>query len=71
MGFTVGFTVGSVGFKRYLVSIIVKRFCLGFTRGFDFRVNWGRMHMYMPHAAIFAVTEAFVSTSRESYLKAL
>ena len=23
MGFTVGFTVGSVGFKRYLVSIIV------------------------------------------------
>ena len=27
--------------------------------------------MYMPHAAIFAVTEAFVSTSRESYLKDL
>ena len=23
MGFTVGFTVGSVGFKRYLVSVIV------------------------------------------------
>ena len=29
------------------------------------------MHMYMPHAAIFAVTEAFVSTSRESYMKDL
>ena len=39
VGFIVGFTVGSVGFKRYLVSIIVKRSCLGFTRGFDFRVN--------------------------------
>ena len=25
--------------------------------------------MYMPHAAIFAVTEAFVSTSRESIWK--
>ena len=25
VGFNVGFTVGSVGFKRYLVSIIVKR----------------------------------------------
>ena len=69
LGVTVRFTVGSVGFKRYLVSIIVKRFCLGFTRGFDFRVNWGRMHMYMPHATIFAVTETFVSTSRESIWK--
>jgi len=39
VGITVGFTVGPVGFKRYLVSIIVKRFCLGFTRGFDFRVH--------------------------------
>ena len=39
VGFTVGFIVGSVGFKRYLVSIIVKRFCFGFTGGFDFRVH--------------------------------
>ena len=39
VGFTVGSIVGSVGFKRYLVSIIVKRFCFGFTGGFDFRVH--------------------------------